>query len=125
MGYTIALLLVLGIGHARADGTPADPACEKPAELVAEVASSAPPFLAVEQIADITGPGVAQIVERFNSLPPVSDYQADEAVIIHALVRTTGEEHPKWVVALFFHGCKQAAAAVPSAAFRPLVGSGA
>src|SRR6185312_8388406 len=100
----------------------ADPACESPEELTTDVVTHAPPFLAVERIADISGEGVAQIVKAFNSLPPASEWQADRVLVFHALMKTTGEEHPQWVVALFFHGCKQAAAMVPGHVFKPLVG---
>lgn len=102
----------------------ADEACQSPAEFTAHLETHAAESLSVERIADITGPAAQPIVDLYNQTPPPGDVQADEVLVFHALSRLTGQEHPQWVVALFFKGCKQEAAMVPSSAFRALVGSG-
>lgn len=102
----------------------ADQACQSVAELTLDVTSHAPDTLTVERIADVTGPNVAALASAYNALPPASDNQADEVLIFHAVRKDDGREHPQWVVALFFKGCKQAAALVPAAQFKELVGLG-
>lgn len=115
-------LIALGIhGHARAAEAPA--ACQTPADLVAKVQASASDDFTISMLGDFRGEAAKVLIDFYNAQPPQSDFVADEAVILHAVAKSTGAEHPGWVLAIFKDGCKVEAGLFPSAVIKQIMGS--
>lgn len=98
-------------------------ACVKAADLVAQVQASADDSLVISVLEDFTGPSAKVLLDFYNSQPPQSEYVADEVVILHAVAKISGAEHPAWALALFKAGCKVQVGMFPSAVIKQVMTS--
>jgi hypothetical protein len=121
IGLALMASLAFACGSAAFAAATPD-ACVSEEAFVKGATAGVPEGLSVTVLKVLHDQDAQTVVTAYNQLPPASAWEADSVVIMHAVSKATGDEHPKWLVALFKDGCKVDAAMIPASLLRVAIG---